>query len=217
MHRIQNLIHCFETAVRGLAPLALMFVLAPASSQAEPPAEIQRALQALRESGETFIQLIEPLTEEQWNFQSPNFRRTIGEEAEHISLSEHDLIGVVVKAMNTDADPAKARALAGKEDEVRDFMLNPEDRAEAFKVQHRLKSKPEVQEFFPRAHRRALRVLEGTAELGVHIYKHPSPKYGELTALQWFYYITYHKLRHCEQIKMIMAEPDFPSAKPTGD
>lgn len=199
-----------------LTLLALAHVgAAPAAAQLD--AQAQAVLKELKASGETFLDLIEPLTQEQWDFKPQGLRRSIGNEAEHIALSENDLQRVVQQALDADADPAKAKELAGKEKEVKDHMLNPERNAEFFKVPGRLNSKAEVQEFFRRAHRNAVQLLESSEDLGMHIHKHPNEKYGELTGVQWFYYITYHKLRHCNQIKAIMARPDFPTGESAAD
>ena len=199
-----------------LALMALAHIgTAPAAAQTD--AKVQAALKELKASGETFLKLIEPLTQEQWDFRPQGIRRSIGNEAEHVALSENDLQRVVQRALDAAADPTKAKELAGKEKEVKDQMLNPERNAEFFKVPGRLNSKAEVQEFFQRAHRNAIQLLESSEDLDTHIHEHPNEKYGELTGVQWFYYITYHKLRHCNQIKAIMARPDFPTGQSTAD
>ena len=202
--------------VSCLALLAMMNAGAPPAA-AQTDAQVQAALKELKESAETFLDLIEPLTQEQWDFRAQGVRRSIGNEAEHIALAENDLQRIVQRALDAEADPVRAKQLAGKEKEVKDLMLSPERRAEFFKVPGRLNSKAEVQEFFRRAHRNAVQLLESSENLGTHIHEHPNEKYGALTGLQWFYYITYHKLRHCEQIKAIMARPDFPTGQSSAD
>lgn len=199
--------------------LAGLWLLAmPASrAHAQTPAELADVRKLIGEANETFVQLIEDITDAQWTFKSGKFRRTIGEEAEHIALAENDLQGVVANALQADKDLAKAKTLAGKEKMVRTQMLSPQKRAEFFKPPNRLKSKAEVQEFYRRAHRSLLRSIELAPDLEGHIYRHPNKKYGDLTALQWYYYIGYHKLRHCEQIRQIMAQPDLPGGAQKSD
>lgn len=199
-----------------LALMALTHVGA-ASAAAQTDAQVQAALKELKASGETFLKLIEPLTQEQWDFRPQGVRRSIGNEAEHVALSENDLQRVVQQALDAKVDPVKAKQLAGKEKEVKEQMLNPERTAEFYKVPGRLNSKAEVQEFFQRAHRNAIQMLESSEDLSTHIHEHPNEKYGELTGMQWFYYITYHKLRHCNQIKAIMARPGFPTGQSSAD
>ena len=205
----------------GLLPLLLAAILALAAPMsravAQAPPEVEAALKVIGEANETFVNLLENITTEQWTFKAEKFRRTIGEEAEHVALSENDLQRVVADALKAEKDLAKAKTLAGKEKTIRTMMLSPQKRAEFFKPPNRLKTKPEVQEFYRRAHRRLLQSIELAPDLEGHIYKHPNKRYGDLTALQWYYYIAYHKLRHCEQIKQIKARPDFPGGAQKSD
>ena len=205
-----------QALVSGVTLLVVLHAAAkPAAAQSDD--EIKAVLQELKSSADEFVKLIEPLTEEQWNFKPQQFRHTIGHEAEHIALAENDLQRIVQQALEADSDPVSANALAGKEEKVKNLMLHPERRAETYKVPGRLNSKPEVQEFFGRAHRNLIQLLESSSELKTHIYKHPNSAYDELTALQWFYYIAYHKRRHSEQIRGIMALPEFPSGSASAD
>ena len=204
-----------KSTLIGFLPLLAgwLVVAGPVSrALAQSSSKTEAVLKVHQESHETFLKLIENISDEQWRFKSSKLRHTIGEEAEHIALAENDLQKVVLRALDSVKDLARAEALAGKENKVRRLMLSPQRRAESFKPPNRLKSEAEVHEFYRRAHRSLLRGIEAQPELEGYIYEHPNKKlqYGELTALQWYYYIAYHKLRHCEQIKEIMAQPDFP-------
>ncbi len=210
-----NTMKRLSRAARGAGVTVLLLLHGNAAAQSST--ETEAVKKELVESADEFVKLVEPLTEEQWNFKSAQFRHTVGNEAEHIALAENDLQRVIQNALQEESDPARASELAGKEDEVKDLMLNPKRRAESYKVPGRLNSKPEVQEFFRRAHRNLIELLETSSDLEIHIYKHPNQTYDELTALQWFYYIAYHKRRHIEQIRTIMALPDFPSASASAD
>jgi hypothetical protein len=193
--------------------VGLLVVAGPVSrALAQSPSKTEAVLKVHQDAHETFLKLIENLSDEQWRFKTSKLRHTIGEEAEHVALAENDLQKVILRALDSEKDLATAEALAGKENKVRRLMLSPRRRAESFKPPNRLKSKAEVHEFYRRAHRGLLQGLESQPELEGYIYEHPNKKlqYGELTALQWYYYIAYHKLRHCEQIKDILAQPDFP-------
>lgn len=210
-----NISRCLSRAALGVG--VTLLALLPGLAAAQSDAKIEGLKKELQESADEFVKLIEPLTDEQWNFKSPKIRHTVGNEAEHISLAENDLQRVIQKALAADADLVKAKELAGKEDTVRDLMLHPKRLAESYKVPGRLNSKPEVQEFFRRAHRNLMELFETSSDLETHVYKHPNKTYDDLTALQWFYYIAYHKRRHIEQIRTIMALPDFPSANASAD
>ena len=187
------------------------------SAAAQSAAQIEALKKELQASADEFVKLIEPMTEEQWNFRAPRMRHTVGNEAEHIALSENDLQRIVQKALAAEADPVKAKELAGKEDMIKKEMLNPTTPAESYKVPGRLNSKPEVQEFFRRTHRNLMELFGKSSNLETHVFKHPNKKYGDLTALQWYYYIAYHKRRHIAQIRTIMALPDFPSSSASAD
>ena len=171
--------------------------------------EVQEASKVMQEAADRFLSLMEEISEEQWDARAASIRHSIGEEAEHIALAHQDLQNQVVKAMRAPAQPGKAKELEGKEVQLRQLMLQASKRAEAYLPPQKLKTKPEVLEFFNAAHRKALQKLrEGGATLKVHVFKHPSPKYGDLTALQWFHYIAYHNMRHCHVIKTILANTE---------
>ncbi len=210
-----NRSRCLSRAALGVG--VALLALWPGIAAAQNKAKVESLKKELRDSADEFVKLIAPLSDEQWNFKSPKIRHTIGNEAEHIALSENDLQRVIQKALTADAEPAKAKELAGKEGKIKDLMLNPARPAESYKPAGRLNSKAEIQEFFPRAHRNLMELIETSSDLETHVYKHPNKTYDDLTALQWFYYIVYHKRRHIEQIRTIMALPDFPSASASAD
>lgn len=173
--------------------------------------ESKGAIEALlKQSAKEFLAVIDNVNEEQWNFKAGNLRHSIGEEAEHVSFAEQELQKVLMAALKSGNDPAKAAQLKGKEAKVRELMLDAAKGAENFKPRGRINSKLEVLEYFSAAHTKLLQLLAGAQGLDTNIYKHPNKDYGELTARQWFYYIAYHKQRHVKQIEAIKAHPDYP-------
>jgi hypothetical protein len=181
---------------------------APAHAQDAPARAKVEAL--LKQSAKEFLDVIDDVNEQQWRFKGSGLRHSIGDEAEHVAFAEQDLQRVIVNALRTPADPKRAAELKGKEAKVRELMLEAEKGAENYQPRGRLNSKLEVLEYFPVAHGKLLQQLAGSQDLSTHIFKHPSKDYGELTALQWFYYIAYHKQRHVRQIEAIKAHPDYP-------
>jgi hypothetical protein len=190
----------------------LLAGIAPSRAPAQSPDEIKRAVATMRQAGDEFMALITDLSGEQWTFHSAQSRRTIGEEAEHIALSEYELVQNVIleRAVKRPKQPELAKNLAGKEQKIKERMLDPKGAVERYEPKARLKTKAEVLEFFERAHRQNLKSLQATPELGLHVARHPHPDYADMTALQWFYYVAYHNTRHGNQIKAIMADPAFP-------
>ncbi len=190
--------------------LMTVTLLLGSRASAQDANQIAAVRKTLEGAGKTFLGLIENLTDEQWTFKPAGARHTIGEEAEHVALSENDLQQVIRQAMKGPKNPELAKALAGKEKKVKEMMLNPETHAERYKGKGRLKTKPEVVEYFTRAHDYALKNIEKTPELSLHVLAHPHKDYKDLTAYQWYYYIAYHNLRHCQQSEDIMADASFP-------
>lgn len=196
---------------------ALAFALsAPSPARAQTEAEIAEVRAALERGADRFLEVIADLDEEQWKFKGAGIAHSLGEEAEHIALSENDLQRVITTALKSEPNAAVAEALDGKEEELEEIMLG-EEAAEAYKAPGKIINKAEVTEFFQAAHAKLLRLLESSENLSRHVYKHPKSKIGELTALQWFYYIAYHRERHVRQIEAIMAHPDFPGRVQSAD
>ena len=163
---------------------------------AQDAAQIETARKTMEEAGKKFLALIQGLTAEQWNFKPATGRHSIGEEAEHVALSEHDLQQIIQQVMASPKNLAVAKTLAGKEKEIRDLMLSPNTKPENFKSPQKLKTLPEVLEYFNRAHGRSLNALVSTPDLSAHVLDHPLPDYKSLTAFQWYFYVAYHNLRH---------------------
>ena len=191
-----------------LLPLALGFHLFAGLGFPEPT-EVRKASKVMQEAADRFLSLMAEIDEEQWDAKAAGIRYDIGEEAEHVALAHQSLQNQVARAMQAPAQPERAKELEGKEGQVRRLMLQTEKRAERYRPPEKLKTKAEVLEFFNAAHRKAMRKLEGGGSaLALHVFKHPSPEYGELTALQWFYYIAYHNMRHCQVIETILGNTE---------
>lgn len=204
---------------RSLALAALLasaLAATPSPAAAQTAAEIAEARAVLERGAARFREVINGLNEEQWNFRGSGIAHTPGQEAEHIALSENDLQRVINNAMKSEANAAVAEALAGKQEELKEIMLG-EDAAEAYKAPGKIINKAEVNEFFDAAHAKLMRLLDSSENLSQHVYTHPVDKIGDLTALQWFYYIAYHRERHVRQIEAIMAHPDFPGRVQSAD
>lgn len=167
------------------------------------------AVEKLLDDGkQQFLELIQSVREDEWNFRVGQIRHTIGEEAEHIALSENDLQKQVRQALEKGPRPSMARPLKGKEDVLKEFFA--ENSAESFRPKQTLINVAEILEYYTKANRGLMRLLAESEGLSEAVLKHPSSKIGDLTGLQWFYYIAYHRLRHVNQIKAIMAHADFP-------
>lgn len=173
------------------------------------PSDVAMALEVLQDSADKFRDVVGGIQAVDWRFRSKDFRHSIGEEAEHAALSHQALQSIVRRALGRDPSPERARGLAGKKDLIHREMLYGPMRPENYKPKGTLLSKAEVFEYFESAHEKAVRLLKTSQNLNIHVYKHPSPTYGELTALQWFYYIAYHTQRHTQAIQLMTELPEF--------
>jgi hypothetical protein len=190
--------------------LLLCALALPSTAQAQEAAAKAKVEALLKQSAKEFLAVINDVDEAQWKFKGSGLRHSIGDEAEHVAFAEQELQRVISNALKANANPKRAAELKGKELEVRKLMLEGEKGAENFQPRGRLNSKLEILEYFPIAHNKLLQLLAGAQDLNNHIFKHPNKDYGELTALQWFYYVAYHKQRHIRQIEAIKAHPDYP-------
>ena len=194
--------------IRSCAIIAGIALAVPAFPQSQ--AEIDKAAKVLEDGANRFRAIVESTSEEQWNFKGQGVLHSIGEEAEHIALSENDLQQIVTKALAREPEPERAAELAGKEEQVKTILTDGEKLAENFRPKGKLINKDEVKEFYGAANAKLMRLLSSSKELGTHLFRHPSKDFEWLTGLQWFYYIAYHRERHILQIEAIRKHPDFP-------
>lgn len=181
------------------------FVLA----QADPKAEV-RAL--FVKVADQFQKSLEGVSERQWNYKAPNQKHSIAELAEHAALSTNDLPQMAQRAVDAGPRPDLAATLQGQTKVVRDVMLSVEQPPENFRPAGRLATKADIDEYFPQARTKALFVLDSAKRLDVSVSRHPSKRIGDLTGVQWFYYISYLLQAHTEQIGRIKADPGYPKS-----
>lgn len=193
------------------APILLGFLLA-ATLCAEAPdglaADQTRAL--LEKSGREFLASLEGVSPTQWNFQPTGHRHSIGELAEHASMSTNDLQSLIEKALETGPQPDLVPKLDGKLETIKSIMLDLEDPPDKFKPRNRLSTKADIHEYYPQVHRRALSLLRGAAQPELCIFRHPNKRLEEMNALQWFAYIAYLTQAHTEQIERIKQHAQYP-------
>lgn len=195
--------------------LLVCFVTAPLSAQTQ--AEYDKVQKILEDGKGRFLELIDKTTDEQWNARAPGIRHTIGEEAEHIALSENELQQVVLGALRSPEQPAAVERLKGKIDVIREVLLGEDSVAEAFEPPGKIVNRQELLEFYGAANRKLMTLLESCREkpLAKHVYVHPNDEIGELNGLQWFYYIAYHRERHIRQIEALLVNPAIPGSVQT--
>jgi len=213
--------------VKRMAMAAMLAVSAPAmaadaidaSLSAEEKEEIVKLID---DSQDMLMGLITGLTDEQWTFKQNDERWSVGECVEHIVRSERALLESAQGAMKNPADPDWAKKTEGKTKLIKNVMpnRNPGGAGGATAPQEirptekwdRAKA---IQEYY-KVHGEVRAFAETVAfeqPIKEHIYTHPFPVFGDLTAYDWLIYVPLHTVRHSKQIIEVQEDANYPKGK----
>src|SRR5436853_568129 len=191
----------------------------PSVSAADPkltPAERAEAIKMLKQSEKEFLDLVENLSDEQWNFKPAPFKWSVGETAEHIALAEGLLFGLVQQTLASKPNPDWETKTQGKEVVLEKVLAGRTGRAQApgaIQPMNKKMTRAEVMKLFKEGRERSLKFIETTdASFKDHTFDNPFPVFGTLNAYQWFIYIPQHNFRHNKQIAEVKANPKFPKS-----
>ena len=198
---------------RWILSFVTALTLLGGTAQAQSQADLDKVAKLLEEGAEKFVAMVDKVTDEQWDFRVPGITHTLGEEIEHVSLSESDLQKAVDRAMQSPAKPGAEDP--AKYEEIREVLLGADARAENFKGQNKIVNRSEYEEFFPAANQRLMVKLRSTPNLSDHFYR--TRVLGEMSGLQLFYYIAYHRERHMRQMEALLSHPDMPGSRVSAD
>src|SRR5579863_8984277 len=100
---------------------AFLILAAVCSAQTAAPAtlspeERESALKSFQTTRDNFLRSIAGLSQKQWNFKPAPDRWSVAEVAEHITVSESSLFGLVQKLMISPAAPEKREQVKGKDE-----------------------------------------------------------------------------------------------------
>lgn len=180
-----------------------------ALAQADPKAEVRAVLVKAMDQFQTSLKGV---SAKQWDYKAPTEKHTIGELAEYAATSTNDLPQMAQRALDAGPNPDLAATLTGQTKVIRDVLLSVEQPADNFKPKGRLVTKADVDEYFPQARAKALFVLDSAKRLEYSVERHPSRRIGNLTGVQWFYYIAYLLQGYAEHIDRIKADPGYPKS-----
>jgi hypothetical protein len=186
---------------------------APAGDPNMSAQERAAVVKLLIDSRKEYLDSIQDLTEEQWNFRPAPLRWTIAQIAEHIVLAEGVLFGGVTKAVQSPPNPDWEAKTKGKAEFINRVMPNRTGRAQApWEIQPNGKlSKAEVIRRYNEVRDRTLKFAQETqVPLKEHTFNHPFPVFGTLNAYEWLIYIPLHNQRHDKQIAEVKASPGYP-------
>jgi hypothetical protein len=136
----------------------------------------------------------------------------VAEVAEHITVSETGIFGVVQKSMESPATPEKRDEVKGKDEMILQRVPDRSHKAQApefLRPTGRWATKADLTKAFEDARASNMNYIRTTNDdLRDHFFDHPV--FGTLDGYQWLLLISTHSLRHTEQIEEVKADPNFP-------
>src|SRR5579871_300698 len=183
---------------------------APTSLTAE---ERAFALQQFQTTRDNFLKSISGLSQKQWTFKPAPDRWSVAEVAEHITVSESTIMGLIQKQiMPSPADPAKRAEVKGKDQMILQRMPDRSHKAQApemLRPTGRWATETDLVKAFEDSRKTNMDYIRTTNDdLRDHFYTHPA--FGLLDGYQWLLLLSGHTARHTEQIEEVKADPNFP-------
>jgi hypothetical protein len=175
--------------------------------------ERESLLKNLQASHDAFVQSISGLSEKQWKFKSAPDRWSVAEVAEHITIAESTLLGMVQKQiMATPAAPEKRAEVKGKDETVVKALEDRSHKAQApefLKPTNRWANRDELSKAFEEERKATMDYVKTTTD-DLRDHFAPHPVLGPMDAYQWMLLISAHSERHTKQIAEVKADPNFP-------
>lgn len=156
---------------------------------------------------------VDGLSDQQVNFRADTSSWSIGQCVEHITKTEHMLLGMVQDLMKQPANAEKRTELKGNDGDVIGMM---ENRTQKFKAPEPLQPSKQpyhltrVLDDYKKQRAATLDFINNTPldELRNHLTITPAKEYAD--AYRMLLYIAGHSLRHTEQIEEVKAANSFP-------
>ena len=193
------------TTVSGWAQAA-----APATLS---PEEREFALKNLQTTHDKFLQSIAGLSQKQWTFKPGPDRWSVAEVAEHITVSESTILGLIQKqVMASPAAPEKREQVKGKDEMILQRMPDRSHKAQApefLRPTGRWPTEADVTKAFEESRKVTMDYVRTTNDdLRDHFFDHPV--FGTMDGYQWLLLLSSHSARHTAQIEEVKADPNFP-------
>jgi len=202
------------------AVVALCLSMGSAVAQAVPSTsttltadERESALKLFQTTHDNFLKSISGLSEKQWKFKPAADRWSIAEVAEHITVSETTIMGMVQHMlMQSPAAPEKKEQVKGKDQLILEKVPDRSRKAQApemLRPTGRWATEAEVAKAFEEARKANMDYIRTTNDdLRDHFFDHPA--FGTMDGYQWLFLIGTHSARHTKQIEEVKADPNFP-------
>jgi DinB family protein len=175
--------------------------------------EREAALKSLQATHDAFLKSIAGLSEKQWRFKPAPDRWSVAEVAEHITISESTLLGLVqTKIMASPATPEKRTEVAGKDELIMSKVPDRSHKAQApefLKPTNRWPTEADLTKAFEGERKATIDYVKTTND-DLRDHFGPHPVFGPMDAYQWILLISSHSERHTKQIEEVKADPNFP-------
>lgn len=206
--------------VASLACVAMLCFLVSAvaqTAQSAPttltPEEREALIKQFETSRDNFLKSISGLSEKQWTFKPAPDRWSVAEVAEHITLSEGTIFGLIQKPlMQSPAAPEKREQVKGKDQVILERVPDRSHKAQAPEILRptgRWATEADLTKAFEERRAATMEYVRTTNDdLRDHFFDHPV--FGTLDGYQWLLLISTHSARHTAQIEEVKADPNFP-------
>ena len=200
---------------RLLVTVVGLACLSSAASAGEPLEQGRRdfAMSNLHASRKMFLDATANLTPAQWAFKAAPDKWSIAECAEHISVSEDYIWGLVDKLVaGPPSDPELVAKTKGKDEMLVKMVPNREQKFQAPEPIQPKKLLADPTEYIARfkASRDKHIAYVDTTKDSLRDRVSPHPAAGPLDAYQWILLVSGHTERHVLQILEVKADPNFP-------
>ena len=199
---------------------AICTLLGSAYAQTPQPAstpltaeERESALKLYQTTHDNFLKSISGLSQKQWTFKPAPDRWSVAEVAEHITLSETTIMGVVQHPlMQSPAAPEKREQVKGKDQLILTRVPDRSHKAQAPEILRptgKWATEADLTKAFEDARKANMEYVRTTNDdLRDHFFDHPA--FGTLDGYQWLLLVATHSARHTAQIEEVKADLNFP-------
>jgi uncharacterized damage-inducible protein DinB len=175
--------------------------------------ERESALKQFQNTRDNFLKSIAGLSPKQWTFKPAPDRWSVAEVAEHITVAESGIFGLVQKQMmSSPATPEKREQVRGKDEIVLEKVPDRSHKAQApefLRPTGRWATEADLTKAFEASRAATMDYVRTTNDdLRDHFLDHPV--LGTLDGYQWLLLISAHSARHTAQIEEVKADPTFP-------
>lgn len=178
-------------------------------------AERKAAIKYLKETRKMFLNSVKGLSEEQLKWKAAPERWSVFEVAEHITLAESFLFGMISgQIMKSPADKTKTSVIT-----MEQIIKTITDRSQKFQAPEPLQPSKAtwsniaetVKAFKERRETTIDFIEDGGDDMREHFA--PNPLFKDMDAYLWIVFLSAHTERHVKQILEVKSNPNFPKKK----